>query len=238
MFITKFIYNLIGQPLPSSDELDEEIDRLLYIKNIEVPTYVETSSSIDPEVISMWITRMFEPALILLLLNSEDNERRVKSELLQMKYYKSLVDKFMRANFVKKHALQRVREMCFDDSSNPKLLDVINKLKRTLTFLSNHLENNITLQNTDKYTTADITLYYYLKRILMGRYNDYGLKTHVNLCQPLMRFIARFASKNKQVVDISQNQNTDLDEPSLIQDVTKPAIVAMIFVLFYLWRHS
>lgn len=247
MFLTRFIYNLIGHPIPPDRELDEEIDRLLCIKNAENPTYIVTPDSnrdtidmIDSEVISRWIVRRFEPALILLILGSADNYHRVKSELHKMEVYKPLVSKFLRANFVERHALKRVKELCFDDIKNTELPQAVDKLKRTLTFLSKQLETHPTLQDTDKYTKADIVLYYYLKRVLIGKYKDSGLRNHVNFCQPLMRFMSRFANKNQYVVDVTRDNplGDTSDEPSLVSDITKPAIVAIMVVLFYLWRKT
>lgn len=249
MLAIKFVYDLLGRSAPNPDDLEEEIDRLLYLKGVGEPSHLEsldeTSSrghptNLDAEVFRYWIMRRFEPALILLLLDSETNNYHyVKSELAKMKGYNNLVDRFLRVNFAKRHAMQRIKEICFDDTENLKIPQVIDKLKRTLTFLSKHLEqnspSNLTLLNTNAYTVADLTLYSYLKRILVGRYKDFGLKTHVKLCEPLVAFMQRYLSKNPRTEKIGEDEP---ESPSLVSDMAKPGIVAAIFVLFFLWRRG
>lgn len=253
MLATKFVYDLLGRPAPKDEELEDEIERLLYLRGVGEPNHIESfdetsnrdhhldtaPSKLDAEVFKEWIKRRFEPALILLLLDSEDNYYYAKSELVKMKGYETQVDKLLRVNFTRRHAIQRIREMCFDDPVNLKVPQVVDRLKRTLTFLSRHLEQrspaNLTLLNTNAYTVADVTLYSYLKRIVVGRYRDFGLKSHVKLCDTLLAFMQEFRRKNPRVGSIPDDGP---EKPSLVSDIAKPAVVAAIVVMFYLWRKS
>lgn len=249
MSLDKFIYDLYHHPEPKEEELDDEIDRLLLTKSVEEPNYLakdqqDALSLLDSQVISFWLRRKFEPALVLMLLDSDDNYRLAKSELVLMERYRTHVEKWFRANFVARHAFRRIRELCFDDTDSLKLPKLIVNVKKTLTFLSNHLESNhpqtLTLQGTDAYTSADIALYNYLKRIVVGKYKDSGLKTHVRLCDPLVKFMSRFAAKNTHVIDVSVDDplNDDCEKSSLLRDITKPAVVALGVMFFFLWRTS
>lgn len=246
MLAIKFIYDLLGRPAPRNEELEDEIERLLYLKGVGEPSLVESfdettsqlgHSKLDAEVFTDWIKRRFEPALILVLLDTEDNYQYAKSELAKMKGFEGQVDRVLRASFTRRHAIQRIREMCFDDPANLKIPQVIDRLKRTLTFLSKHLEQrspiNLTLLDTNAYTVADITLYSYLKRIIVGRYRDFGLKSHVKLCDTLIAFMEQFRKRNPRLGDIPDD---DPEKPSLVADIAKPAVVAAIFVIFYIWR--
>lgn len=251
MFLTKFVYDLTGRPEPTIDELNEEIDRLLLKKSAEIPTHLvapdqmDQVSAIDSEAISFWIKRKFEPVLILLLLGSEDNYQQARRELRKMdRYNNHVTEKYFRCNFVERQAMQRVRELCFDDHEEPNPKRLVEELRRTLTFLSKHFESGRqdlpTLQETDLYTSSDVTLYNYLKRILVGNYKDLGLRSHVKLCDPLISFIRNFAAKNIHVINVANEDPiaSNEDEPSLLADLTKPAIFAVGFIVFYLWRRS
>lgn len=249
MFLTKFLYDLTGHLEPTNEELDDEIDRLLLKKSAEVPSYlvpqdqIDPVSAIDSEAISFWIKRRFEPILIL-LLTSEDNYQQARRELCKMDKYKDYVERFLRCYFVEKQALQRVRELCFDDVDELDLKRLVEELRRTLTFLSNHLEledkNPPTLLGTDMYTASDVTLYNYLKRIVVGKYKDLGLKSHIRLCNPLIKFMHQFASKNIHVIDVANEDpiaNPE-EETSILADITKPAIIVVGFIVFFLWRRG
>lgn len=251
MLAVKFVYDFLGRPAPKDEDLEDEIERLLYLRGVGESSHVESFDEtnnrdhhldtghwkLEAEIFKDWIKRRFEPALILILLDTEDNYSYAKSELVKMKGFDTQVDKMFRANFTRRHAIQRVREMCFDDPSSLKIPQVVDRLKRTLTFLSKHLEQrsptNLTLLNTNAYTVADITLYSYLKRIIVGRYRDFGLKTHVKLCDNLVAFMREFRKRNPILGHIPDDGP---EEPSLVADVAKPAVVAAIFVFFYIWR--
>jgi len=244
MFATRFLYHLTGAPEPDENDLDDEIDRLLCVKGVETPTYLFTDDNqtkqIDSEVLSLWIKRRFEPALLLLLFEHEDNYRTAKSELSKMEKFQSGINSWFRAKFVKKRAMQRVREMCFDDGLN--LPQAVVKVKKTLTFLAHHLERNspnkLTLLDTEGYTSADINLYNYLKRVVIGGYKDSGLRSHIRLCELLVQFMSRFATRNTYVLNVSAGDSLSDDVPqdSLLSDIVRPAMVALGFFIFYQWR--
>lgn len=248
MFVSKFVYDLTGRVEPSKDELDKDIDRLLFLESIESPDYLLKPDErdlihLDSEVLRNWIKRRFEPALLLLLLEHEANQYLSKSELTKMDTYDTLVDKYFRYDFVKRRASQRVKDICFDNPNQLDISNAVTKLKRTLTLLSVHLEENgtnFTLFGTDMYTQADVTLYNYLKRIVVGKYKDLGLKSHVKLCEPIKEFMHRYATKNPRIIDVSSEDPLDNEqEPkSLLADMTKPAIVALLFIGFYIWRRD
>lgn len=248
MLVTKFIYDLRRVPEPSNEELDEEIDRLLKVKTVEQVTYKvspqeqDRSSQLDSEVIQLWIQRRFEPALILWMFDTENNNySRANEELGQMEKYNTYLDKVFRINFLERRAMQRIRELCFDDIHNLDLPRVILRLKRLLTFLSKHLEekypDRLTLQGFDAYTSADEFLYKYLKRILFGKYKDQGLRTHVKLCDPLTRFMGRLEKKNPYVQAGDPAENED-EESSLIKDSAPWSVISIGLILFFLWRVS
>lgn len=249
MFPVKLIYDLTSRPTPRNDELDEEIDRLLYLKTAEEPNHLEpakgrdANAALDSEVVTQWIRRRFEPALLLLLLGS-DNYHKAKAELTKMERYKNFVDNLFRTIFLEKHSKRRIEGLCFDDLEQVNVSRATVKLKKTLTFLAEHLQHNssdkLTLFGTDAYTQADIVLYSYLKRILVGKHIDSGLKSHVRLSEALIRFMQRYASKNTRVIDITSRDPSedDTEENSLLADMTKPAVVAASIIMFYLWRNT
>lgn len=247
MLVSRFIYDLACVQKPTEDELTEEIEQLLFIRTAEQPTYLvaqenrDQLSNMDSDILSNWLDKKFKSAFVLLLLDHGDNYQGAKVELCLMERYNTLVDKFLRPRFVKKLAMERVRELYFADSNVPDLKKTITNIKRALTFLSEHLEHksreHTTLLGTEAYTQADVTLYNYLKRICVGKYKDFGLKSHVRLCEPLIRFMRRYAQKNPHVTDISSGDPlaSDNNESSLVADVVKPATVAVGFIIFYLW---
>lgn len=249
MFPVKLIYDLTSHPTPKNDELDEEIDRLLYLKTAEEPNHLEPAKGRDPnfaldsEVVRKWLRRRFEPALLSLLLG-HDNYQVTKGELVKMDSYKNFVEYLFRAIFLEKHAKNRVNGLCFDDLDQMNTPQSVVRLKKTLTFLANHLEHNssakLTLFGTDAYTTADIALYCYLKRTIVGRHNDFGLKSHVRLSDALIKFMQRYASKNTHVIDITTRDPSedDIEESSLLADITKPAVIVAGVIMFYLWRNT
>lgn len=246
MLANKFIYDLFGRPKPTEIELQEETDRLLMLRTTEEPNFLvkqedqDQSTNFDIEVIGRWIEKKFRPALLLLLLVNTDNYPRACDELSKMERYVTIIDRLIRPKFVYYQALQRTREILFAHESLPELSRIINDLRRTLTFLSEHLNNtsNLTLMDTVAYTHADVLLYRYLKRIMVGKYIDLGLRNHVKLCDPLIRFMHRFATKNTNVIDVSLSDPLANKQPevSLVADIVKPATVAAGFILFYLWR--
>lgn len=248
MLLEKFIYDLSGRPEPAKEEIDDDIDRLLLVKGAEEPNYLakldeRDQLNLDSEVAAEWIRKKFEPALIVLLFESGNNKNVVKSELAKMYSTKSFVERWFRFSFVERQSWQRVRELCFDSPQQRKITDIVNRLKKTLTFLSNHLEQsepNYTLLGTDAYTPADVILYSYLKRIVIGNFDDLGLKRHLKLCEPLRKFMHRFAAKNVYVIDISNEDPlaSDSNQNSLMTDLTKPALVALGFVILFVWRKS
>lgn len=247
MLASRFIYDLTGLPKPKDEELDEEIDRLLYIKTAETPNYLVSPDSrdqvatLDSEIVSLWLTKKFKTTLILLLLNHGDNKYLARQELAKMERYNTLADKYLRARFVESHAMKRVREAYFADIDIPTLQHAITDLKRTLTFISEHLERNssefTTLLGTDAFTAADVTFYNFLKRIFVGKYKDFGLESHVKLCDPLIKFMRRYASKNIHVIDVSYGDplSNQSEDSSLLVDIIKPATIGVGFILFYLW---
>lgn len=252
-FMSKFLYDLFGVPEPSIKDLDNEIDRLFFIKgNVGEPTFLiewverDILGPLDAEVIANWLTRKFEPALVMMFIDSEDNYHKTKSELSKMGTSRSFIDKILKHIYINRRAHQRIAELCFDqDYKNINLDNAIIKLKRTLTFLSKHLEqnystdssiNNLTLQNTEAYTVADITLYNYLKRIIVGRYKDFGLRSHIKLCDSLVKFMTRYERKNPHIEPARESSVEE--ETTLIQELSKPAIVAFGVILFFLWRCS
>lgn len=246
-FVSKFLYDLFGLPEPNTRDLDNEIDRLFFAKgNVGEPTFLnewderDLLGPLDAEVIANWLTRKFEPAFVMILIDSDDNYYKTKVELSKMKTTKSFIDKLLRHIYVNRRAHQRIAELCFDqDFRNITMDRSILRLKRTLTFLSRHLEsdnNNLTLQNTEAYTVADITLYNYLKRIIVGRHKDFGLRSHIKLCDSLLKFMTRYEIKNPHVEPA--RESTAEEETTLVQELTKPAIVAFGVVLFFLWRCS
>lgn len=250
MFFSKFIYDLLGHTEPSNDELDEDIDRLLFLKGVESPNYLYESTeqsrdltSLDANVIESWIKRRFEPPLVLLLLEHENNQYMARTELGKMYTQKTWVERYYRYDFVRRRANQRIKEICFDNPNNLKLTLVVERLQKTLDVLSKHLEDNdtnLTLLGTDTYTSADITLYNYLKRIVVGRYKDFGLRTHVRLSEPLRQFMRRYAKKNTCIIDISTMDPLadPYDQSSLLADLTRPAMVALIAIGFFIWRRE
>lgn len=245
MLANKFIYDLFGRPKPTETQLQEEIDRLLLLKTAEEPNFLvkpedqDQLTNFDAEIVGRWIEKKFRPPLLLLLLVNADNYPRACEELSKMERYETIVDRMIRPKFVYYEASQRAREMLFVYESLPELPRILNDLRRTLTFLSEHLNNtkNVTLMDTEAYTPADILLYRYLKRIMVGKYIDFGLRNHVKLCDPLIKFMHRFATKNRNVIDVSFGDPLANNQPeeSLIADIVKPATVAAGFILFYLW---
>lgn len=248
MFASKFIYELTGHPEPSDKELDEDIERLMFIKSIETPNYVQKLDErdivhSDSEILCHWIRRRFEPALILLLLQSDDNLQYSRSELRKMESHKTHVERFFRHNFVRKRAIDRANKLCFDNCSNLTLNNAIIRLKKTITSLAKTLEQNkstYTLLGTEAYTPADIILYNYLKRICVGKFKDMGLKTHVQQCDPIKQFMHLYATRNTHVIDISREDPLakSAEESSLVADMTKPIMIAMSVVIFYMWRRD
>lgn len=245
MLVNKFIYDLFGRPKPTEAELEEEIDRLLYVRTTEEPNFLvrpeelDSAAHFDQDIVDRWIQKKFRPAFLLLYLLNSDNYWRARGELGKMQRYETIVDKIIRPKFVHYQASQRLRETLFMYDKVPELPRIINDLRRTLTFLSEHLKStkNTTLMDTIAYTNADITLYRYLKRIMIGKYNVYGLKNHIKLCDPLILFMQRFATKNTNIIDVSAGDPL-LDEDtkeSLLADMVKPAAVALGFILFHLW---
>lgn len=248
MFLSKFIYDLLGHPKPDASQLNDDIDRLLFLQGVETPDYLykldeRDSKGLDSEVLSHWIRRRFEPALLLLLLTSEDNHHLVKSELIKMESFQNRVDRFFRYDFVHNHATQRVKELCSDNINYLKINVAILRLKKTITFLAKHIEHNgpnLTLLGTDTYTPADVILYNYLKRILVGKYKDMGLKSHVRLCDSIIKFMSRYAKKNRYVIDVSSEDPlaNPKEENTLIADMAKPVVIALSVILFYVWRRE
>lgn len=248
MFLSKFIYDLTSHPKPTDEELDEDIDRLLFLKGVECPDKLylgdeRDSINMDSEVFKTWIQRRFEPALILLILDHDSNYHMAVSELTKMSTFRTIVEKFCRCDFVKRRAIQRLTELCFDNPKHLKMPDVVSRLKKTLTLLSNHLEDkgqNRTLFGTETYTPADIMLYNYLKRIVVGKYKDFGLRNHVKLCDPIKQFMHLYATRNTGIIDVSNED--PLAEPdketSLLVDMTKPAIIALLFIGFFVWNRD
>lgn len=249
MLANKFIYDLFGRPKPTEAELEEEIDRLLLVKTTEEPNFLVESVELDPaahfdlDIIGRWIQKKFRPALMLLYLVHPDNYHLACDELGKMQRYETIIDRMIRPKFVYYQASHRLRETLFIYDKLPELPRVLNDLRRTLTFLSEHIKNtkNVTLMDTPAYTSADIILYRYLKRIMVGKYSDYGLRNHIKLCDPLIKFMQRYAAKNKNVIDVSAGDPlaNEIEEESLLADMVKPTTVAVGFILFYLWctRH-
>lgn len=249
MFAIRFIYDLAGVPKPKDDELEDEIERLFYLKTAEVPNYLvntegrDALANLDSEILNSWLVKKFTTAFILLLIDQPDNKYASRQELAKMERYNAtVVDKFFRSRFLERYAKRRVRETYFADSDIATLDHSVKDLKRTLTFISEHLEHNssehMTLLGTDPYTTADVSLYCFLKRIMIGKYRDLGLGYHLKLCDPLIRFMRRYATKNIGVIDVSAGDPLASRESnsSLVSDLVKPAIVGVGFILFYLWR--
>lgn len=247
MFVQKFIYDLASLPKPRDNDVDEEIDRLLYIRTAEIPNYLvptdgrDQLANLDSEILSLWLAKKFKPFLINLLLCSNENNVMAKQELKQMDQYKTLVDKYLRPSFAERRATKLLEEFFFADSDVPSLQHSITDIKRLLNLLSEHLRTNspdtMTLFNTDAYTNADITLYNFLKRLVVGNYKNFGLAQHIRLSEPLVKFMRRYATKNLHIIDVSQADplaSSD-QEPSLIADIVKPATIGLGLILFYIW---
>lgn len=249
MVFTKFIYDLSGKPEPSISELDYELDRLFFIKgNIGEPNFLvdwdddrDQIGPIDSEVITSWLTRKFEPTLVLMLLDSQQNYDRVKKELSLMGKYQTLLDKYLRASYIESRSKQRIKELLFDGNvNNLNLSKSIIELKKTLTLLSKYFETespeHLTLLKTEAYSQADIILYNYLKRIIVGKYKDYGLRSHIKLCDHLVEFMKRYERKNVHIEPARESDKTE--EPSLITDLAIPAAIGFAAILFFSWRIS
>lgn len=248
--VSKFIYDLTGRPEPTQEELDDELDRLLLAKSAEKPTHLvsrddrEQINHQDSEVICAWLRRRFEPALVMLMFDVEyNNWSKSKRELCKMEPYSSIVDRWLRAYFVHRHGLRRTRELCFDFNKDLKLETLVERLKRTLSFLSHHLMETsptfFTLQNTDAFTEADVMLYNYLKRILVGKYANRGLETHVRLCEPLIKFMDRYARKNPHIINVTTGDPlAETEASSIVREMTKPAMIALGVIFLCLWRNN
>lgn len=244
--MTKFVYDLFGQPQPRESELDYDLNRLLFIEdNVGEPTYLiewdtrDQLGPLDTEIICLWLERRFEPALTLMLFDSQDNYYKAKHELSVMGSYKTILDRYFKASQVEKRSKQRLKELSFDDDlNNLNLNNSIKRLKRTLTFLSKHLElespEYLTLCKTEKYTLADINLYNYLKRIMVGKYKDYGLRSHIKLCDYLVKFMSRYESKNPHVVPAREDDGNQ--DSTLVNDFIKPVGFSLAVIVFFLWR--
>lgn len=249
MFPVKLIYDLASRPTPKPHELDDEIDRLLYLKSADEPTFLETpeeskASVLDIEVATQWMRRRFEPALLLLLLGP-DNYYTSKKELAEMEQYQNVVDKLFRAIFLEKHAKRRIDGLCFDDLEQVSTSRAIVKLKKTLAYLAGHLEKaekepETTLLGTKAYTQADIALYNYLKRIFVGKYSDSGLKSHLKNSETLIEFMKGYTRRNKRIIDVLSRDPFDdnSDNGNLLADMVKPAVIAVSIFMFYLWRNN
>ena len=247
MLASRFIYDLAGLPRPEVEHLDEEIDRLLYILTAEEPDYMvppetrDQLANLDSEILSLWLTKKFKTALILLILGERDNYVISKRELLEMERFKiNWVNRFLRPSFLQKRALEQVDEVYFADTEVPSLQHATTDLKRTLTFISNHLQTESpeykTLLNTERYTFADKTFYSFLKRIVVGNFKNFGLSAHVKLCSPLINFMKRYAEKNARIIDVSGGDPlASPEESSLIGDAVKPAVVCLAVIIFFLW---
>lgn len=245
LVVSRFIYDLASLPRPTEEELEDEIDRLLYINTAEQPNYlvdVETRdqlSNLDSEILATWLDKKFKPVLLRLLFECQDNYHRSKEELCKMKRYDTWVNKFLRPSFVKRHASKRIREFYFANTTVPSMEHAILDLKRMLTLLSNHLFENDgeSLLNTDRYTSADVRLYSYLKRLVVGKYHNDGLTNHVRLCEPLVKFMRRYAQKNSNIIDISMRDPLakDNEETSLLTDIVRTATVGLGFMLLFLY---
>lgn len=248
--LTNYIYDITGNQRPETGDLDEEVDRLLFLKGVEEPNYLVGSedsdglNELDIEITAHWLKRKIEPALLVCILEPEDNYHRAKTELNKMTRYSTFIERLFRASFLRSRAKLRSQELLFEESELPSLDQATKRLKKVLTFLSKHLEtyseNNYTLYNTDRYTNADILLYNYLKRIVVGRYKDSGIRAHLMLCDPLIQFMSRYAKKNTYVIDVSQKDSLadEPDQSGLLHDMTKPAMVVLGLLLFYSWRHE
>lgn len=248
MHLAKFIYDLSGKPSPKANELDDELDYLLLQKGLGEPSCLhefddrnvsDQIEKLDCEVITHWIHRKFKPALLLLLIESDENVSFVKEELSRLRGRQNFIDKFFRFVFIERHAKQRLRELCFEGSCKFDLMHEVKNLQRTLTFISSHFQlispSNITLKDTEKYTLADITLFNYLRRILLGEFQTHGLRSHIKNCDPLLQFMLRYKSKNPHVVYEDPFEDEE-KKKSLMADLTKPAIVAAGVIIFFLWR--
>lgn len=244
--MSKFVYDLTSKNNPKPEELDKELDHLLLRSGPAEATYVheydyrnpsDQIDKLDSEIISNWLRFRLEPAMLILTVKSDENIQVTKGELSTLPEYRSLVDRMFRFKFLENHATNKIRELISDVVSQFESQVEIKKTERTLTFLSNHLQNchNLTLLNTEKYTSADLALINYLRRILTGKYNTFGLRIHVKNCDPLMNFMKRFKSKNPYVV-IEDPASDEPESRNLLGDLTAPAIFALGSVLFFLWR--
>lgn len=242
---SRFIYDLASLPRPTDEELDDEIDRLLYISTAEQPNYLVDAESrdqlqaLDSEILAAWLNRKFKPVLMMLLLERPDNYQRSKGELCKMKRYDTWVNKFLRPSFVRRHATKRIREFYFANTTLPSWRHATQDLKRLLTHISNHLAATKwgTLLDTDRYTSADVRLYSFLKRIVLGKYHNDGLASHVRLCDPLVNFMRRYAEKNSNIIDISRGDPLAgaKRESSLAADIVRSATIGFGFVLFFMY---
>jgi hypothetical protein len=248
LVVSRFIYDLAGLPKPTDDELDEEIDRLLYIETAEEPNYLvdpnsqDALAAMDAEILSLWFVKKFKPVLMMLLLQCQDNYQKSKEELCKMKRYDSFWSRRLRAGFVQIHSVKRVREFFFANASIPTLEHATADIKRLLTLIAEHLDRqeDLTLFNTDRYTVADVRLYNFLKRIVIGKYRNDGLASHLRLCDPLVRFMRRYARKNTNIIDISSGDPlaSNDNEPSLVADLVKSASVGLGFIFLFLYLRS
>lgn len=245
LIVSRFIYDLAGLPKPTEEELNDEIDRLLYMTTAEQPNYIADPDTLDPivkldsEILVAWLNKKFKPVLLMLILERQDNYQKSKEELCKMSRYDTLVNKFIRPGFLKRHAMKQIRDFYFANNDRPSIKHAVLDLKRLLTRLSEHLDKqeSITLLNTDRYTNADIQLYNYLKRIVLGEYRNDSLTSHVRLCDPLVKFMRRYANKNPEIIDISSEDPLARknQEPSLLTDIVKSATVGLGFILFFLF---
>lgn len=246
MFLSKFVFHLTSKPIPEPAQLDRELDHLLLRTGPVQPTYLheydERDSSdqidkLDSEIVSKWLRHRFEPAMILLTVKSDDNVSFTKEELFKLKEYQDLINRLFRFKFLENYASQKIREFFFDLTSELNASLEFKKLQRTLTFLSAHLQGheNLTLFSSDKYTPADLVLVNYLRRIMIGKYHTYGLRSHIKNCDPLKHFLMRFKSKNPFVL-MGDSCSAENEARSLISDLTRPAIFVLGTVLFFVWR--
>jgi len=240
----------VGRERPRAEDLDEEIERLLYIRTAEQPDHVVKSEELDPlinldsDILTIWFMKKFKPALIQRLICSKENYYLAKRELFQMPNYQALVERFLRAGFLEKRAAKMVQEFHFASIEVPSLEHVSDDLKKLLTMISEHLKENssqnLSLLNTDAYTPADVTLYNFLKRIIVGKYKDeQKLGLHVRLLEPLMEYMHRYAQKNTHIIDISRGDpmaDTN-EEPNLMADIVKSATIGFGVILFFIWAH-
>ena len=76
-----------------------------------------------------------------------------------------------------------------------------------------------------------------MKRALVGKFHDSGLRAHIRLCEPIVRFMKRFSQKNTYVLDVTVDDPlAGREETNLLTDLTKPTMIMVAVVLFYLWR--